>query len=437
MKNCSLANAQRSKTTLEFQKLTVYTAHMETYLVGGAVRDQILKLPVHERDWVVVGATAKAMLDAGYQQVGKDFPVFLHPQSKEEFALARTERKIGTGYTGFECISNPHVSLEEDLLRRDLTINAIAQKNDGSMVDPYGGLRDINNKILRHVSPAFNEDPLRVLRVARFAARLHHLGFTVAEETFALMQSMSESGELSDLVPERIWKETEKAMTTESPQVFFRILKDCGALKVLFPELAILFGIPQTATYHPEIDTGIHTLMVLEQAARLTTDITVRFAALVHDLGKGITPQSEWPRHIQHESRGKALVKQLCLRLKAPNNCLELGMLVCEHHLNCHRALELRPITIQKMFRALDLYRRPERLEPFLLACQADACGRLGFEQNPYPQRHYLKTCFQAASGIGSKDINTDGLSGKALGNLIEEKRIAAISEIKKHYTPE
>ncbi len=404
---------------------------METYLVGGAVRDELLNLPVHERDWVVVGATAKMMIDAAYQQVGKDFPVFLHPQSKEEFALARTERKMGKGYTGFECISDPHVSLEEDLLRRDLTINAIAKKSDGTFVDPYGGIEDINNKILRHVSPAFNEDPLRVLRVARFAARFHHLGFTIADETFRLMQSMSASGELSDLVAERVWKETEKGLLTQSPHIFFSILQKCGALKVLFPEIDVLFGIPQTATYHPEIDTGKHILMVLEQAARLSNDITVRFAALVHDLGKGITPQSEWPRHIQHESRGKPLVKQLCQRLKIPNHCLELGLLACEHHLNCHRAFELRPITIQKMFRSLDLYRRPERLEPFLLACYADACGRLGFEEQPYPQMKYLQACFDAAYKIGSKDIESTRLTGKDLGNLIEEKRIAAIADIK------
>jgi tRNA nucleotidyltransferase (CCA-adding enzyme) len=412
--------------------LSDYTAIMETYLVGGAVRDKLLNLPVHERDWVVVGATAKMMTDAGYQQVGKDFPVFLHPENKEEFALARIERKIGKGYTGFECVSNPNVTLEDDLLRRDLTINAIAEKEDGTLIDPYGGVDDIREKLLRHVSPAFNEDPLRVLRVARFAARFHHLGFRIADETFNLMQTMSASGELNDLVAERIWKETEKALGTESPHMFFKILHECGALKVLFKEIDVLFGIPQTATYHPEIDTGIHTLMVLEQAAKLSNDITVRFAALVHDLGKGITPSSEWPRHIQHESRGKPLVKQLCQRLKVPNNCLELGLLACEHHLNCHRAFELRPITIQKMFRALDLYRRPERLEPFLLACHADACGRLGFEENPYPQSDYLKACFSAATAISSKDITPAGLTGKELGQLIEEKRIAAIGEVKK-----
>lgn len=407
---------------------------MKTYLVGGAVRDELLGIPAHERDWVVVGATAETMLEAGFQPVGRDFPVFLHPQTKEEYALARQERKSGKGYTGFTCISDPTVTLEQDLLRRDLTINSIARDDDGHLVDPYGGTNDLQARILRHVSPAFGEDPLRVLRVARFAARFHTMGFSIAEETIELMRTMSASGELSDLVPERVWKETEKALLTESPQVYFQVLRACNALEVLFPELDALFGIPQTEKYHPEIDTGIHTLMVLEQASRLSTSITVRFAALTHDLGKGITPKAEWPRHIGHEFKGKALVKDLCRRLRIPTDCAELALLTCEQHLNCHRALELKPATVQKLFKTLDLYRRPERLEAFLLACEADARGKKGFEETPYPQKAYLTACFAAASAIQARNLDTEGLTGKEIGEKVELQRISAITEIKNKF---
>ena len=408
---------------------------MKTYLVGGAVRDKLLGIDDHEsgdRDWVIVGGDIQSLLDAGYQQVGKDFPVFLHPDSKEEYALARTERKSGKGYTGFECISDSSITLKEDLLRRDLTINAIAQTAEGELIDYYAGINDLNNRVLRHVSSAFGEDPLRVLRVARFAARFHSLGFTIADETMALMRSMSREGELEHLIPERVWKETEKALQTTSPQIYFKTLRECDALQVLFPEIDCLFGVPQTEKHHPEIDTGIHTLMVLEQASKLSSVVAVRFAALTHDLGKGITPKTEWPRHIAHESTGKKLVKKLCKRLRVPKDCSDLALLVCEFHLHSHRAFELKPSTIQKLFKSLDLYRRPERLDLFLVACEADMRGRKGFENNDYPQNIYLKSCFTAAKNITAKTIETENLSGKEIGQAIDVERIRAIAEVKK-----
>lgn len=417
------------------------TTTMKTYLVGGAVRDKLLNTPGHEnaeRDWVVVGGDSKTLLAAGYQQVGKDFPVFLHPDTKEEYALARTERKSGKGYTGFECISNPSITLEEDLLRRDLTINAIAQTSDGELIDPYGGVGDIKKRLLRHVSKAFAEDPLRVLRVARFAARFHSLGFTVANETMQLMRAMSKAGELEHLIPERVWKETEKALATHSPHIYFQVLRECHALKVLFPEIDCLFGVPQNEKYHPEIDTGIHTLMVLEQAAQISQNmdqkISIRFSALTHDLGKGITPKKEWPKHIRHEYTGIKLVQQLCNRLRVPKDCSELALLVCEYHLHSHRAFELKPATLQRLFHSLDLYRRPERLELFLIACEADMRGRKGFENSEYPQSNYIKECSAAALAITSKNINTENLSGKELGAAIDKGRIQAIAQIKKAY---
>ncbi len=408
---------------------------MKTYLVGGAVRDKLLNSPGHEsadRDWVVVGSSIQAMLDAGYHQVGKDFPVFLHPDTKEEYALARTERKSGKGYTGFDCISDSSITLEEDLLRRDLTINAIAQTPESELIDPYGGVDDINNRILRHVSQAFTEDPLRVLRVARFAARFHSLGFSIADETLALMKAISDQGELEHLIPERVWKETEKALQTDSPHIYFQTLRECNSLKVLFPEIDCLFGVPQTEKHHPEIDTGIHTLMVLEQAARLSPNTAIRFAALTHDLGKGITPESKWPKHIAHEHTGVKLVKKLCKRLRVPNDCSELALQVCEYHLHSHRAFELKPSTIQKLFKSLDLYRKPERFEQFLIACEADMRGRKGFENNDYPQREFLNECSQVALGINSKTIDTGNLSGKEIGLAIDNERTQAIAQVKK-----
>ncbi len=412
---------------------------MKTYLVGGAVRDRLLGIPGHEvseRDWVVTGGSSEAMLAAGFRQVGRDFPVFLHPKTHEEHALARTERKSGKGYTGFTCHSDPSITLEEDLLRRDLTINAIAEDEHGELVDPFNGLQDLGQRILRHVSPAFVEDPLRVLRVARFAARFHHLGFSIADETLLLMQQLSVGDELLHLAPERIWKETEKALSTDSPQRYFQALHQCGALRKLFPEIHALFGVPQTEKHHPEIDTGIHTLMVLEQAARLTPDIPTRFAALVHDLGKALTPPNEWPRHIAHEQRGIAPVKTLCRRIRVPRQMEDLAVLVCEFHLHVHRALEMKASTIQKLFESLDLYRRPERLEPFLLACEADSRGRKGLENREYPQPAYLRDCFAAASSINANSLHQGNLTGKAIGMAITEERVRAISKVRDAHLP-
>lgn len=405
---------------------------MKTYLVGGAVRDKQLDLQVYDRDWVVVGSTPQTMLSQGFEQVGKDFPVFLHPRSKEEYALARTERKKAVGYTGFECFSDSSVTLEEDLKRRDLTINAMAEDEQGNIIDPYQGLQDIADKKLRHVSEAFIEDPLRILRVARFAARFATQGFTVADETRALMAQMSLDGELQSISAERIWVETEKALKTANPEVYFQVLRDCGALAVLFAEVDALFGVPQTATHHPEIDTGVHTLMVLQQATLLSADIGVRFAALTHDLGKGLTPESEWPRHIKHEIRGVKLVKNLCRRLRVPNDIRDLSVHVSEFHLHSHRALELKPATVHKLFQSLDIFRRPERLQQFLLACEADAKGRKGFEHRPYPQAQYLSDCFAAVKDISVRDIDMTGLEGPAIGKALTQVRIDAIKSVTK-----
>lgn len=373
---------------------------MKIYRVGGAVRDALLQLPVTETDWVVVGATPDMLLDLGYRQVGRDFPVFLHPRSKEEHALARTERKSGKGYTGFVVHAAPDVTLEQDLQRRDLTINAIAQAEDGSYVDPYGGRADLDARILRHVSPAFAEDPLRVLRVARFAARFHHLGFRIADETLQLMRDIVAAGELQHLVPERVWQEWHKALCTANPQVFFEVLQDAGALDILFPELARLFGVPQPPHFHPEIDTGIHTLMVLQQAALLTDDPQVRFAALVHDLGKGSTPPALWPAHKGHEESGAALIEALCLRLRIPNDYRDLGKLVSLHHTRCHKSPRHKADDLLLTLEQVDALRRPARFEQFLLACEADARGRLGLEDRPYPQRALLQQALAAARQV-------------------------------------
>jgi tRNA nucleotidyltransferase (CCA-adding enzyme) len=405
---------------------------MKTYLVGGAVRDKLLGLEFSDRDWLVVGATLDDMLDQGFKSVGQDFPVFLHPRSQEEYALARKERKMGKGYTGFACISDPSISLEDDLLRRDLTINAIAEDEDGTLHDPYGGIDDIKRKLLRHVSPAFSEDPLRVLRVARFAARFAYLGFSVADETMRLMRRISDSGELSSLKAERVFKETEKALRSKSPAVYFQVLRDCGALAVLFPEVDALFGVPQTATHHPEIDCGIHTLMVLEQAAILSDDTAVRFAALTHDLGKALSRKADLPKHHGHEVSGLKPVTALCQRLGVPNDYKALALLCCQYHLHSHRAFELKAATIAKLIKAADAYRRPERFSQFLLVCEADSKGRLGFEQRPYPQRDYLQRCFDNTKGISRDAIDHSNLSGPEIGQAIEQARIAAINLIKK-----
>ena len=405
---------------------------MKVYLVGGAVRDALLGYPSSERDWVVVGASPRELLDRGYQQVGRDFPVFLHPETRDEYALARTERKQGHGYTGFAVHCDPAVTLEQDLLRRDLTVNAMARSAEGEIIDPYGGQRDLAARVLRHVSAAFVEDPLRVLRTARFAARYAHLGFSVAPETLALMAEIVNQGELAHLPAERIWVELERALGERDPQVFVQVLRDCGALEALLPEVAALFGVPQTERYHPEIDTGIHTLMALQQAARLTPASDVRFALLVHDLGKGTTPRDEWPRHIAHEQRGLQLVERVCQRLKAPGQYRELALKVCQYHTHCHRALELRGKTLLGLLQATDALRRPERFEAFLLACEADARGRRGLEQCDYPQADYLRRALAAAREVSAADFSAQGLQGKALGDAIASERVRRLEALRR-----
>ncbi len=400
---------------------------METFLVGGAVRDKLLGIPHKERDWVVVDATPEEMLARGFRQVGKDFPVFLHPESHEEYALARTERKTAPGYHGFAVHAAPDVTLEQDLLRRDLTINAIAETPDGELIDPYGGLRDLEARLLRHVSPAFAEDPVRILRVARFAARFAHLGFHIAEETMRLMRKMVEAGEVDALVPERVWAETQRALCTDSPARYFEVLRECGALRVLFPEIDHLFGVPQPPEHHPEIDTGIHTMLVLGQAARLSADPEVRFAALLHDLGKGLTPREEWPSHKGHEARGVPLVKALCRRLRVPNDYRDLALLVTEYHLHYHRAAELRPETLLKLLERTDALRRPERFEQFILACEADSRGRPGFEDAHFAQPGILRRVREAAAAVDSGELRKQGYEGKALGEALRKRRLAAI----------
>ncbi|RJL26969.1 multifunctional CCA addition/repair protein [Pectobacterium polaris] len=404
---------------------------MKIYLVGGAVRDSLLGLPVTEKDWVVVGAMPENLLAQGYQQVGKDFPVFLHPVSRDEYALARTERKSGKGYTGFVCHAAPDVTLEQDLLRRDLTINAIARTERGDLIDPYHGRRDLENRVLRHVSEAFSEDPLRVLRVARFAARFAHIGFQIAEETMALMQKMAHEGELAYLTPERVWKETEKALGTSSPDVYFQVLRDCGALAVLFPEIDNLYGVPAPAKWHPEIDTGIHTMMTVAMAARLSPEIDVRFATLCHDLGKGLTPPELWPRHLGHGPAGVKLVEALCQRLRVPNPIRDLAKLVAEYHDLVHTVQVLQPKTLLKLFDAIDVWRKPQRLEQLALTSEADARGRAGFEENPYPQGDYLREAFRVATQVSSADVVADGFKGIDVRNELARRRIHALADWK------
>lgn len=401
---------------------------MQIYLVGGAVRDRLLGLPVGERDWVVVGATAADMEALGYRQVGASFPVYLHPRTGEEHALARTERKTGPGYRGFAVNADAGVTLEEDLLRRDLTINAIAEDADGRLIDPHGGQADLAARRLRHVSDAFREDPVRILRVARFAARFAPLGFEVAPETLQLMREMVAAGEVAALVPERIWQETEAAMGSARPDVFIAVLRACGALAVIFPEVDALWGIPQPARWHPEIDTGVHLLMVLQQAALLSSRSEVRFAVLVHDLGKAGTPREYWPRHHGHEERGAEIVEALCRRLSAPNRFRQLGVAVARYHGLCHRALELRPATILGLLEGIGALRHDGRLEDFLAACEADARGRTGREQAPYPQAALLRACLQAARQVDATPLLASGLGGKALGAALREARVQAIA---------
>ncbi|MBF4245815.1 multifunctional CCA addition/repair protein [Vibrio anguillarum] len=403
---------------------------MQVYLVGGAVRDQLLHIDIYDKDWVVVGSSPEQMLATGFTPVGKDFPVFLHPKTKQEYALARTERKTGAGYTGFACYYAPDVTLEEDLARRDLTINAIAQDNAGKLIDPYGGQRDLHNRLLRHVSDAFIEDPLRVLRVARFAAKFAHLGFTIADETMELMKQITQSGELQHLTAERVWQEWQKSLATQHPEIFISALRQCGALKVVLPELDRLFGVPQPEKWHPEIDTGVHTLMVAAQAAKISSSIAVRFAAQVHDLGKGVTPKSEWPSHKMHCHTGVNIIKALCERVRIPNECKELALLVCEQHSNIHRAAELKPSTKLKILDKLDAWRKPERLLDVLLCCQADHAGRLGCEETPYPQRDIFLKAYQAALSVDVQQVIRDGFQGKAIKEELDKRRIAAISAV-------
>jgi tRNA nucleotidyltransferase (CCA-adding enzyme) len=403
---------------------------MKTYLVGGAVRDRLLGLAVRDRDHVVVGARPEDLLNLGYKPVGKDFPVFLHPQTGEEYALARTERKTGPGYRGFVVAADPGVTLEEDLRRRDLTINAMAQDADGNLIDPFGGADDLRDKLLRHVSPAFVEDPVRVLRVARFAARYAQRGFRVADETRALMQQMVQSGEVDHLVAERVWTETHKALAEPAPSAFLRTLRDCGALRVLFPEIDALYGVPQRAEYHPEIDTGAHTEMVLDMAARLAPgDALIGWCSLVHDLGKALTPKDQLPRHHAHEHMGIAPITALSARLKVPTEYAALAQLVCRLHLLAHTAFELKPATVLDVFERLDAWRRPERMRQFLLICEADKRGRLGLEDQAYPQATYFAELFRVAREPAAQPLLERGLQGEALGAALRAERLQAITQ--------
>ena len=362
--------------------------------------------------------------------------MFLHPQTREEYALARTERKSGSGYTGFTCYAAPDVTLEEDLQRRDLTINALAQDDDGHIVDPYQGRRDLDNRLLRHVSPAFSEDPLRVLRVARFAARYAHLSFRIADETLALMRDMTAAGELEHLTPERVWKETENALTTRNPQVFFQVLRDCGALRVLFPEVDALFGVPAPAKWHPEIDTGIHTLMTLSMAAMLSPNVDVRFATLCHDLGKGLTPKALWPRHHGHGPAGVKLVEQLCQRLRVPNEIRDLAKLVAEFHDLIHTFPILQPKTIVKLFDSIDAWRKPQRVEQIALTREADVRGRTGFEASDYPQGRWLREAWLVAQAVPTKEVVEAGFKGAEIREELTRRRIAAVANWKERRCP-
>jgi tRNA nucleotidyltransferase (CCA-adding enzyme) len=404
---------------------------MQVYLVGGAVRDGLLGREVRERDYVVVGAEADELLRAGYRPVGRDFPVFLHPETHFEYALARRERKTGPGYRGFVTEFSPDITLEEDLLRRDLTINAMAQLEDGSIIDPHGGQTDVAARVLRHVSAAFSEDPVRILRVARFAARFAYLGFRVHESTMELMRGMVTAGEVSALVPERVWQETERALGESQPQVFFEVLRECGALAVVFPEVNALFGVPQPEKWHPEVDTGVHLMLCLRRSAELEAPMTVRFAVLAHDLGKGTTPREQWPRHIMHESRGLSLVDALCSRLRVPAAHAELARMTCKQHTNVHRALELRPDTVLKLLEECDAFRRADRFGELLLACQCDAQGRTGLENSPYPQREYLEAARAAAAAV-QLTPEERSLNGPAIAKALKERRLEALVELKR-----
>ena len=406
---------------------------MRTYLVGGAVRDRLLGLPPGDRDWVVVGETPESMRAAGFRPVGRDFPVFLHPDTGEEYALARTERKTAPGYRGFVVHADPSVTLEQDLERRDFTINAIAESVDGRVIDPFGGARDLEARVLRHVGPAFVEDPLRVLRAARFMARFATLGFQVAPDTIALMRGIAASGELDALVPERVWQELGKALASPRPAAFLRTLHDAGALRAVLPELDALYGVPQRAEFHPEVDTGRHQELVSDMAARLAPgDTVVGFAALTHDLGKALTPAEALPRHVGHEQAGLAPLRALSERLKVPLEHRDLAVITCREHLNIHRIAELRDATLHDLLLRCDAFRKPERIARLALVCEADKRGRLGFEDAAYPQADELRRAHAAALAVNARDLAADGLTGPEIGEQLRTARIAAIGRARR-----
>ena len=404
---------------------------MRVYLVGGAVRDRLLGLPVRERDWVVVGARPEELEAQGYMPVGREFPVFLHPTTHEEYALARLERKVAPGYRGFTTQFSPEVTLEEDLKRRDLTVNAMAEGDSGELIDPYGGRTDLEARVLRHVSDSFTEDPVRVLRAARFAARFAGRGFRIADETMELMRRMTVSGEVSALTPERVWQETERALAEDRPEVFFATLRDCGALKIIYPEVDALYGVPQPPKWHPEIDTGVHVMLALACAARSRASSAVRFAVLMHDLGKARTPRELWPKHHGHEEAGVPLVEAVADRLRVPGTHRELAILAAREHTLVHRALELRPESVLKLLQECDAFRRPERFAELLQACEADARGRTGREAQPYPQAAYLKAALAAAGAVTIPEAERRGLKGPAIGAEMKRRRLAAVGEVK------
>jgi len=401
---------------------------MKTFLVGGAVRDFLLGYPVKEKDWVVIGETPESMIQQGFRPVGKDFPVFLHPATHEEYALARTERKTAPGYKGFTVYASPEITLEQDLIRRDLTINSIAMDEQGNIIDPYNGKEDLDNRLFRHISPAFSEDPVRVLRIARFAARYSHLGFTIAKETLELMKQMVCNGETEHLVAERVWAELNKALSEQTPSAFFYTLKECNALNSIFPEIDHLFGVPQPEKHHPEIDTGIHCLLSLEQACLLSNKPEVRFAALVHDLGKAATDKNKWPSHHGHEKKGLPLLDQLCTRLKTPKTFRSLATQVMQYHTHCHRVFELKASTLTDMLSTLGVFKNPHNFGDFLLACEADAKGRTGLENKPYPQSAFLKKVVEAACAVDTSTILNGPLKGSQIGIAIRQLRVKAIT---------
>jgi tRNA nucleotidyltransferase (CCA-adding enzyme) len=405
---------------------------VKCYRVGGCVRDRLLGLPVNDVDWVVTGATPEQMVTAGYRPIGRDFPVFLHPDSKQEYALARAERKSGPGYRGFEISTDPNITIEQDLLRRDLTINAMAEDEQGNIIDPYGGQRDIQDRRLRHVSEAFVEDPVRVLRVARFAARLHDLGFSIAAETCRLIREIGESGELESLVAERVWSELSRALDEKDPALFFLSLRECGVLKLLFPEIDALFGVPQNPRYHPEIDTGTHVMMALQASAALGHDNETRFAVLMHDLGKATTPADILPSHHGHEARGLKPVRAFCKRWRVPRAHTDLALITTELHLLAHRCHELKPGTLLRLFSRADSLRKPERFGKMLEACRADIRGRIGSEDNPYPQAEFLAGLNEKLADMDIEEIRQQGLQGEAMGRAINEARLRLIEQEKR-----